>query len=76
MGEKSIEPLLENLESQRNACIGMDLEVYPEVGQRFVKAKLESLESELLYTVARHVANIEKNIARMNIRNESSNDGV
>ena len=60
MGEKSIESLLASLESQRKACIGMDLEGYPEVEQRFVKAKLESLESELLYTVARHVANIEK----------------
>jgi hypothetical protein len=75
MGEKSIESLLENLETQRNACIGMDLEGYTEVEQRFVKAKLESLESELLYTVARHVANLEKNIARMKMSNEPSTDG-
>ena len=75
MGEKSIESLLENLETQRNACIGMDLEGYPEVEQRLVKAKLESLESELLYTVARHVANLEKEIARMKKGNEPSTDG-
>jgi len=75
MGEKSIESLLENLETQRNACIGMDLEGYPEVEQRLMKAKLESLESELLYTVARHVANLEKNMASMKIGNESSTDG-
>ena len=75
MGEKSIESLLENLETQRNACIGMDLEGYPEVEQRLMKAKLESLESELLYTVARHVANLEKNMASMKISNESSTDG-
>jgi hypothetical protein len=75
MGEKSIESLLENLEAQRNACIGMDLEGYPEVEQRLVEAKLESLESELLYTVARHVAKLEKYMARMKISNEPSNDG-
>jgi hypothetical protein len=75
MDEKSIESLLENLETQRNACIGMDLEGYTEVEQRFVKAKLESLESELLYTVARHVANLEKNMVSMKISNESSTDG-
>lgn len=75
MGEKSIESLLENLETQRNACIGMDLEGYPEVEQRLMKAKLESLESELLYTVARHVANLEKNMVSMKIGNESSTDG-
>jgi hypothetical protein len=40
-----------------------------------VKAKLESLESELLYTVARHVANLEKNMVSMKISNESSTDG-
>ena len=76
MGEKSIESLLENLETQRNACIGMDLEGYPEVEQRLMKAKLESMESELLYTVARHVANLEKNMASMKISNESSTDGT
>ena len=43
--------------------------------QRLVKAKLESLESELLYTVARRVANLEKEIARMKISNEPSTDG-
>jgi hypothetical protein len=74
MGERSIESLLENLETQRNACIGMDLEGYPEVEQRLAKAKLESLESELLYTVARHVANLEKNISRMKISTEPLND--
>ena len=75
MGGKSIESLLENLETQRNACIGMDLEGYPEVEQRLVKAKLESLESELLYTVARHVVNLEKEIARMKVGNEPSTGG-
>jgi hypothetical protein len=75
MGERSIESLLENLETQSNACIGMDLEGHPEVEKRSAKAKLESLESELLYTVARHVANLEKNIVRMKICNEQSNDG-
>ena len=75
MGEKSIESLLEILETQRNACIGMDLEGYSEVEQRLVKAKLESLESELLYTVARRVANLEKDIARMKKSNDSSTDG-
>jgi hypothetical protein len=74
MGGKSIESLLENLETQRNACIGMDLEGYPEMEQRLVKAKLESLESELLYTVARHVANLEKEITRMKMGNEPSTD--
>ena len=74
MGGNSIESLLENLEAQRNACIGMDLEGYPEVEQRLMKAKLESLESELLYTVARHVANLEKEITRMKMGNEPSTD--
>jgi hypothetical protein len=45
MSEKSIESLLEKLEGQRNACIGMDLEGYTEVEQRLAEAKLESLES-------------------------------
>jgi hypothetical protein len=72
MGGRSIESLLENLETQRNECIGMDLEGYPEVEQRLVKAKFESLESELLYTVARHVADLEKEIARMKRDNEPS----
>lgn len=75
MGEKRIESLLEILETQRNACIGMDLEGYSEVEQRLVKAKLESLESELLYTVARHVVNLEKEIARMKKSDDLSTDG-
>jgi hypothetical protein len=45
MSEKSIESLLEKLEGQRNACIGMDLEGYTEVEQRLAEAKLESLEN-------------------------------
>lgn len=65
MGEKSIESLLKNLKAQRNACIGMDLEGCPETEQRLARAKLESLESELLYTVARHVVGLEKEIAKM-----------
>jgi hypothetical protein len=40
-----------------------------------VKAKLESLESELLYTVARRVASLEKEIARMKTSNEPSTEG-
>jgi hypothetical protein len=65
MSEKSIESLLKNLKAQRNACIGMDLEGSPETEQRLARAKLESLESELLYTVARHVVGLEKEIAKM-----------
>ncbi len=65
MKDKSIESLLAELKSQRNACIGMDLEGDPETEQRLAIAKLESLESELLYTVARHVIDLEKEIARM-----------
>lgn len=48
MKEKSIESLLGELKLQRNACIGMDLEGNPEAEQRFARAKLESLEGELL----------------------------
>ena len=65
MSEKSIESLLEKLNLQRNTCIGMDLEGYSEIEQRLAKAKLESLEGELLYTVARHVIDLEKDIARI-----------
>ena len=65
MSEKGIESLLKKWEGQRNACIGMDLEGYSEVEQRLAEAKLESLESELLYTVARRVVDLEKEIARM-----------
>ena len=48
MEDKSIESLLAELKSQRNACIGMDLEDLPEVEQRLALTKLESLEGELL----------------------------
>ena len=65
MKEKSIESLIAELKSQRNACIGMDLEGNPEAEQRLARAKLESLEGELLYTVAMHVIDLEKEIARM-----------
>ena len=65
MSEKSIESLLEKLDLQRNTCIGMDLEGYSEIEQRLAKAKLESLEGELLYTVARHVVDLEKDITRI-----------
>jgi hypothetical protein len=65
MSEKSIESLLEELKVQRNACIAMDLEGNPESEQRLARAKLESLEGELLYTVARHVIDLEKEIARI-----------
>ena len=62
MEDKSIESLLAELKSQRNACIGMDLEDLPEVEQRLALTKLESLEGELLYTIARHVIEIDKKI--------------
>jgi hypothetical protein len=65
MKETSIESLLEELRLQRNACIGMDLEGNPEAEQRLARARLESLEGELLYTVARHVIDLEKEIARI-----------
>ncbi len=65
MEEKSLEALLADLKSQRSACIEMDLEGYSEVEQELASAKLESMESELLYTVARHVIEIEKQIAKM-----------
>ena len=57
--------MLEKLNLQRNTCIGMDLESYSEIEQRLMKAKLESLEGELLYTIARHVIDLEKEIARI-----------
>lgn len=65
MKEKSIDSLLSELRLQRNACIGMDLEGNPEAEQRLARAKLESLEGELLYTVAMHVIDLEKEIAKM-----------
>jgi hypothetical protein len=65
MKEKSIESLLAELNLQRNACIGMDLEGNPEAEQRLARAKLESLEGELLYTVAMHVIDLEKEIVRL-----------
>ena len=74
MKEKSIESLLEELKLQRNACIGMDLEGNPEAEQRLARAKLESLEGELLYTVARHVIEIEKEIAEINKSDELPGD--
>jgi len=74
MEEKSIESLLAELKLQRNACIGMDLEGYTEVEQRLAEAKLESLERELLYTIARHVIEIEKKIAKMNRGGEPRED--
>ena len=74
MEEKSIEFLLAELKLQRNACIGMDLEGNPEAEQRLARARLESLEGELLYTVARHVVEIEKEIAKMNKSDELPGD--
>lgn len=74
MQERSIESLLAELKLQRNACIGMDLENHPEVEQRLAGAKLASLEGELLYTIARHVIEIEKKIAEMNGRGELPED--
>lgn len=65
MEERSIESLLAELKLQRNACIEMDLEGLPEVEQRLARGKLESLEGELLYTVARHVIEIENELAKM-----------
>lgn len=63
MKEKNIESLLAELKLQRNACIRMDLEGNPETEQRLARAKLESLEGELLNTVAMHVVELEKEIA-------------
>jgi hypothetical protein len=74
MKEKSIESLVEELNLQRNACIGMDLEGNPEAEQRLARAKLESLEGELLYAVARHVIKIEKEIAMMKRSGELPKD--
>ena len=66
--------MLEELKLQRNACIGMDLEGNPEAEQRLARAKLESLEGELLYTVARHVIEIEKEVAEINKSDELPGD--
>lgn len=74
MKEKSIESLLGELKLQRNACIGMDLEGNPETEQRLARAKLESLEGELLYTVAMHVIDLEKEMARMKKGDEIQNN--
>jgi hypothetical protein len=74
MEEKSIESLIEQLKLQRNACIGMDLEGHPEVEQRLAEAKLGSLEGELLHTIARHVIEIEKKIAKMERSGELRGD--
>jgi len=74
MKEKSIDSLLSELKLQRNACIGMDLEGNPEAEQRLARAKLESLEGELLYTVAMHVIDLEKEIARMKQNGELPKD--
>ena len=74
MKEKSIESLLEKLKLQRSACIGMDLEGNPEAEQRLARAKLESLEGELMFTVAMHVIDLEKEIAKMKKSGELPND--
>ena len=74
MKEKSIESLIAELKLQRNACIGMDLEGNPEAEQRLARAKLESLEGELLYTVAMHVIDLEKEIVRMKKSDEQSSE--
>jgi hypothetical protein len=74
MKGKSIESLIAELNLQRNACIRMDLEGNPEAEQRLARAKLESLESELLYTVAMHVIDLEKEVARMNETGELPRD--
>jgi hypothetical protein len=74
MSGKNIESLLKELEGQRNACIGMDLEGYSGIEQRLVEAKLESMESELLYTVARRMIDLEKEIARMKRKDELPKD--
>ena len=75
MEERSIESLLAELKLQRNACIGMDLEGLPEVEQRLAGGKLESLEGGLLYTVARHVIEIEKDLAKLKRSGEPQGDG-
>jgi hypothetical protein len=74
MKEKSIESLIAELNLQRSACIGMDLEGNPEAEQRLARAKLESLEGELLYTVAMHVIDLEKEIARLKENGELPKD--
>ena len=52
----------------------MDLEGNPEAEQRLARAKLESLEGELLYTVAMHVIDLEKEIVRMKKSDEQSSE--
>jgi hypothetical protein len=52
----------------------MDLEGNPEAEQRLARAKLESLEGELLYTVAMRVIEIEKEIARRKRSGKSLKD--
>jgi hypothetical protein len=74
MKGKSIESLMAELDLQRNACIRMDLEGNPEAEQSLARAKLESLEGELLQTVAMHVIDLEKEIARMNEAGELPRD--
>jgi hypothetical protein len=74
MKEKTIESLLAELKLQRNVCIRMDLEGNPEAEQKLARAKLESLEGELLYTVAMHVIDLEKEIAKMKMSGELPND--
>ena len=74
MKEKTIESLLAELKLQRNVCIRMDLEGNPEAEQKLARAKLESLEGELLYTVAMHVIDLEKEIVRMKKSGELPND--
>jgi hypothetical protein len=74
MKEKSIQFLLAELKLQRGACIAMDLEGNPEAEQRLARAKLESLEGELLYTVAMHLIDLEKEIAKMKRGGELPND--
>jgi hypothetical protein len=74
MSEKSIESLLEKLDLQRNTSIGMDLEGFSEIEQRLMRAKLESLEGELLYAVARHVIELEKDIAAMKRNSKDPED--
>ena len=66
--------MLAELKSQRNECIGMDLEGNPEAEQRLARAKLESLEGELLYTIAMHVIDLEKEIARTKRSGEQPKD--
>ena len=50
------------------------MEGNPEAEQRLARAKLESLEGELLYAVARHVVDLEREIARMKRSGELPKD--